>query len=254
MKQVLEYIMQNYTLFLGGIVLILLAIIGYYADKTNFGQGKSLEKKDSKEPEKKDPDQEETKKPNDSKERTLIIIRQRYSCVGIEITIDQANEKEILSDNEMSAHTTTEEIAGVSGSNYFNIVDIDKTNLEDTINAGPLSEEESKQIIDIPNEGDNKQNGVSDYDVNLIDSNSNFVVEKKDASLLNDEEFNRFNEEFNSILPKKELINTDLLSDIDDLELGRTQKIDLSDIPDLDDIELPKIKQLSSEEQDIWKF
>ena len=44
MIQILEYIAQNYTLFLSVLVLILLAIIGYYADKTNFGQGKNQEK------------------------------------------------------------------------------------------------------------------------------------------------------------------------------------------------------------------
>ena len=40
MTKILEYITLNYTWFLGGAILILLAIIGYYADKTNFGQGK----------------------------------------------------------------------------------------------------------------------------------------------------------------------------------------------------------------------
>ena len=38
MTQVLEYIKQNYTLFLFVAIIILLAVIGYYADKTNFGQ------------------------------------------------------------------------------------------------------------------------------------------------------------------------------------------------------------------------
>lgn len=39
MSQFLEYISSNYTWILGGAIVILLAIIGYYADKTNFGQG-----------------------------------------------------------------------------------------------------------------------------------------------------------------------------------------------------------------------
>ena len=43
MKTFLEYIMLNYTWFLGGTIIILLAIIGSYADKTNFGQGKTKE-------------------------------------------------------------------------------------------------------------------------------------------------------------------------------------------------------------------
>jgi len=72
--------------------------------------------------------------------------------------------------------------------------------------------------------------------------------------LLTEEEVNKFNDEFESLVPKKELINTDLLSDIDILELDKTQKFDLSAMPDLDDIELPKIKNIVEEEQDIWKF
>ena len=46
MKDILEYIMANYTWFLGGAIIILLAIIGSYADKTNFGQGKEKIKDD----------------------------------------------------------------------------------------------------------------------------------------------------------------------------------------------------------------
>lgn len=48
MKSFLEYIMINYTWFLGGAIIILLAIIGSYADKTNFGQGKAKEDENEK--------------------------------------------------------------------------------------------------------------------------------------------------------------------------------------------------------------
>ena len=40
MSTIIEYIVSNYTWFLIGAIIILLAIIGSYADKTNFGQGK----------------------------------------------------------------------------------------------------------------------------------------------------------------------------------------------------------------------
>ena len=40
METFLEYIQANYTWFILGLIIILLAIIGSYADKTNFGQGK----------------------------------------------------------------------------------------------------------------------------------------------------------------------------------------------------------------------
>lgn len=48
MKAFLEYITLNYTWFLGGAIIILLAIIGSYADKTNFGQGKTKEDENEK--------------------------------------------------------------------------------------------------------------------------------------------------------------------------------------------------------------
>lgn len=41
MNSVIEFIMANYTWIVVGLIIILLAIIGGYADKTNFGQGKS---------------------------------------------------------------------------------------------------------------------------------------------------------------------------------------------------------------------
>ena len=46
MDEIIEYIMANYTLLLAGAIIILLAIIGSYADKTNFGQGKQKETKE----------------------------------------------------------------------------------------------------------------------------------------------------------------------------------------------------------------
>ena len=49
-------------------------------------------------------------------------------------------------------------------------------------------------------------------------------AEKSNDLAKNEEAFSKFSDEFNSLLPKKELINMDLLSDIDDLELGKTQK------------------------------
>ena len=38
---ILEYVKEHSTLILVVLGLILFAIIGYYADKTNFGQGKN---------------------------------------------------------------------------------------------------------------------------------------------------------------------------------------------------------------------
>lgn len=242
MTHVLEYIMQHYTLFLGGIILILLAIIGYYADKTNFGQGKKSETK---------------KETNDN----YVDVEN----VGLSDIINNENlnniEKEngvILEADQSSDqfHQNLQEEAALTS---------DPSLLEQNINTSEnQSVNNDSNSLDINNErGNNNLAYNSDIILNAKDdmilNTQNYISEIKEDEQnnnleINEEAFNKFSDEFNSILPKKELISMDLLSDIDDLELGKTQKIDLSSVPDLDDIELPKIKKLPVEEEDVWKF
>ena len=122
-----------------------------------------------------------------------------------------------------------------------NIEIVPEDKIEDSI-----KEQKSNELLpdEIPSVDNIQENTVQ---LNQIEGTQTNEI------IFNKEEINRFNEEFESILPKKEIIDSDLLSDIDDLELGKTQKIDLSVVPDLDNIELPKIKQMDKEE-DIWKF
>ena len=48
MSEILDYILANYVWILTVAITVLLAIIGYYADKTNFGQGKKTPKEEPK--------------------------------------------------------------------------------------------------------------------------------------------------------------------------------------------------------------
>lgn len=179
MKSFLEYIMLNYTWFLGGAIIILLAIIGSYADKTNFGQGKDN---------------------NRQKEEDFVDD----TNIEIENPIENINESVIEEEPKILNKEDTE----------INTI-IDEPILE------PV--EETPEI-------------------------ENNVLEKLD------EKFEIFDKEFNEFLPEKEIINDDLLDEIENLSLDKTQKLSLSDIPDLDDVELPRIKNLKSQDEDIWKF
>jgi len=167
MEKIVEFIMLNYTWIVAGLIIILLAIIGSYADKTNFGQGKP---------------KEEIKK-----EDTKI-------------------EKEEL----QTINEVIENQAEV-----------------------PIKE----KTID--------QNQIPEPQENNIETNSTTSI---------DSSFEKFDKEFNELLPKKEIIDGELLEEIDNLSLDKTQKLNLTDIPDLDDVELPKIKSMEPEEEDIWKF
>ena len=162
MSEILEYILANYTWILGVTIIILLAIIGNYADKTDFGQKKEINEKNHNQEIDNLPEETLQKKPE-----------------NIE---NKPGKEEVATEQKTT-----------------------KDNLED---------------------GENKF----------------------------EDKFEELNQEVEEFLPKKNLIDNDLLDEIDNLSLDKTQKIKLDDIPDLDDVELPKIKNLKSNDEDIWKF
>ena len=178
MRAILEYITMNYTWFLGAAIIILLAIIGSYADKTNFGQGKPSETK------KEIPNPEET----NNKE--------------LEPTNEEIKEEEIIDGNQ--EQLTPEQMAN-------------------------LKEDDKLVVAETENHNINKKESF-------------------------EENFEKFDQEFDAIIPRKDIIDEELLDEIDNLSLDKTQKLKLTDIPDLDDLDLPKIKSLDPVDEDIWKF
>lgn len=190
MAKILEYIMANYTWLLGGLILILLAVIGSYADKNNFGLGKTN-------------DEEENPDGNDA-----VLYPQENNNIEEEKNINLENEQD-------------QNIENIDGQQTLENNVLDNTEVSST---------QSDIEYQVPVKQDNSLD---------IDS---------------DEKYNKFEEEFNSILPKKDIIDEELLSDIDELSLDNPKDSSFKEIPDLDDIELPKIKQMPSSDQDIWKF
>lgn len=190
MIEILEYISLNYTWFLIGAIIILLAIIGSYADKTNFGQGKNNSNLD-----------------------------------------DALNKNEVKEDNDKEV---------LNESVGYNL-NKNKQN------------EESNNInqIDKNNNKKQKDNNKKQVDETPISIESEIQSEKANDF---EESFNKFDQEFEALVPKKDIIDGELLDDIDNLSLDKTQKFNISDIPDLDDVELPKIKNLKTDEKNIWKF
>jgi len=245
MKQVLEYIVQNYTLFLAGAVLILLAVIGYYADKTNFGQGKNPNNKEkNNSDELKNIEKIET---TGIADRSIDNQKQSINDVPVEVPQDSIDDSMKVEEKVQK----TKESSNIESMNDATLIESQNIGTSNESNDVGLLQNNSIGQVNL----DDTVDLIKNKKINDISKLNNIKLETKQSSvLLNEEAFNKFNDEFNSILPKKELINTDLLSDIDDLELDKTQKLNLNDIPDLANIELPKIKQLASEDEDIWKF
>lgn len=191
MQTILEYIMLNYTWIIAGSIIILLAVIGYYADKTNFGQGKN----------------------NQNETLDKVDIK----------SLEGKRMDDLLQHND----------------NYSNDLSETAQN-DDTSISSNISEN------NLDNNIESSQNAE-----NTNVSNVNSQIDSLNQS---EENFEKFDKQFNELLPKKNILDDELLDEIDNLSLDKTQKIDISEIPDVDDVDLPKIKSLPFDEEDIWKF
>lgn len=214
MTSIVEYITQNYFLILFFAVLILLAVIGYFAEKANNSQ--------------REKNKEEINNQSDKQNEQRNIEGMIFdSHTGKLVKAEEMNKNEQQTEFEHNSNKYEMRFDPQTGE--------------------PLNNQEENQNIDKKNSDLNEEQ-TSNYE---IIANEMQPEEQKETS--ESESFDQFNLEIESLLPKKEIIDTDLLSDIDSLELDKTQKIDLSGVPDLDNIDLPKIKQMT-EEEDIWKF
>lgn len=252
MTQVLEFFLNNYILFLVGAIIILLAVVGYYADKTNFGQEKNSDNKDDEAPK------------IDINNLGLMDASQKLTN-SVNNTVTDNNNLNLKTDLKIGLQENMPTIDNQT-SGIKNVAD-DIMSIEmPAINNEKLAmDKNNKDII---------KNNVSEG--NLTSSPNNAiasVISKEFGKLRNDiilnvakqqeesqkekqkeEEFKKFNDEFNSVLPKMELMNSDLINEIDDLELGKTQKLNLNDLTKLDDINLPRINNSITDDHEIWKF
>lgn len=235
MLDLFKYILANYTWLLIATILTLLAIIGYFAEKTNFGQGKQDDNLDEENKE----DKTITQKIEDEENKQMLSSN-----------IQQPNN---LENNNVNNNSINNNVSTLNAQPTQPIVNP---------NLSTLQNVEVKQNVENTNKvnGDNTLNTVVpnintlDSNVNKEVNNSTVVVSENTSSILNDKQFDKFEKEFDSVLPKKKVIDSDLLEDIDELSLDKTQKFKLTEIPDLDDVDLPKIKDLKSTDTDIWKF
>ena len=102
-------------------------------------------------------------------------------------------------------------------------------------------EEPKEEIKVTPVQEETKDVSIEDIDKALF------------APIEGNNEYDELNKQVKDLLPRKDVIDDDLLNDINNLSLDKTQKYNFGDIPDLDDVDLPEIKK-TDEEEDIWKF
>lgn len=196
MDIIINFILANYIWILVIAIIIILAIIGWYADKTNFGQGKIIEEKEES--------IEDLK--NELGERKLLD----------EIT--QKNQKE--ESNELLEEKKVDSYKEVI--NQIELENVPKTN---EIKFDPMTGEPLKKVES---------------------TNLNIKIKNEKNSKINKVEYksDNFDKTFDEIIPKKDIMDEDLLGEIDNLTFDKTKKFSIGELPDLSDIDLPHIKQI----------
>ena len=217
MSSVIDFLISNYQIIIIAVIVILLAIIGGYADRTNFGQPKN--------------------NTQNGVENGKTQLSTLISDLGNKRINDQISNSSD-SDKSVSVNKEKETVSSEQNVGQSNVSEISK----DNSNVGNINVENSS----IENGNVSKSIEVSgeEKEENTSSKHNNYKTFESD--------FDKFNEEFDAILPKKDIIDNSLLNDINNLTLDKTQKIDLS-IPDLDDVELPKIRGVETDEKEIWK-
>ncbi len=244
--EIINFLVSNYLWFLGAIIIILLAIIGYVADKTNFGQGKNTD------------DQIDLESLNS------MGIDQLYSR-----NIEKQDEVVKQEQNSFANQQVQTTASNIVDNNFDNLPNI-SPNVENNVmnnNTEDVNMNLNLNLIQSQNLSETK---LEDRNINVdlstvlastqvindkIDKMKNNVgINAEVETELDDNGNNDFDDEFELLLPKKEIIENDLLSDIDDIELDKTLKYDFSDISNFSNIELPDIKDVNKKNHDLWKF
>lgn len=216
---------DNYIVAIILLVMILLAIIGYFAERANNKKNDTNIKEDKKDlidlTNKRLSDFQETKEDSITKEQEEVKVEQKV------IDINGVNAVNMVPNVPIAQ-------------NPINSVPMPNTLTEGNVIGKSVETNASENAI------------TTNVSGNVISTSTNVVSEN---SLSNEklEKIDELDKELDILLPKEKLLNEDLLSDIDFMELDKTQKLDLSGVPDLDNIDLPKIKQFEDEE-DIWKI
>ena len=195
MTEIMSFLISNYVWILVIVIVTLLAIIGSYANKTNFGEGTK----------------EETE---DESQKDVIIENKKLS--------------EVLGQDSATLPGTDEKDLNTEIKNESSASVINNNNISNTSSLS--SDVNIKEEVELKTE--NKEN--------LFKS-----IEEKLSSLDN---------ELNTMLPKKEVIDDNILEDLEDISLDNSEnnKKKIKTIK-TSDIELPKIKSLKDKEEDVWK-
>lgn len=277
MAKILEYISLNYTWFLVTAIVIVLAIIGRYAEKSNFGQDKTKNSTSTEDGEKKLELEKVTlsdlinKKEKNTSELEDINAQEIFNENSLEDIPDNINEvQETSTDSLMQQQNVNQsQTTAIDQTNSINSFDFDNQisnndsvtsdNVEEIAEDlfNPIEPVQTNTIENVPivdNNSNIEKSDISTTEEPITFENINENQIDTDLTETKEDTIEDFDKVFDTVVPKKDIINDDILEDIEDLSLEKTQVFNTEDIPDLDDVDLPEIRDTNLSENDIWKF
>lgn len=258
--EILNFINDNYLKLIIGLVLILMAIIGYYAEKTNFGN--KLKKDEKKESEK--PISIENIGLNDFVDNNSMVSKEN---VNVDLPQNQGYNNEINSQlpNLENNETVIQPIDNVKLENA-NLAD-NKSPIQ--LNVEPTVENNSNMISnqnEVPaiqqelnnNPNTYQENSNIDNNLNVYQEISSFNNNNSSETIVSEENPKKsLEDEFKEVIPEEEKIDNNLIVDINNMKIDPLKTNDISDnnvyAKFSSNINLPEINDFEND-GDIWKF
>lgn len=212
MTEIFDFIVTNYAWILVIVLIILLSIIGSFAEKSLF---------------------DSSSKPSKTKDedKTIDLSNKKMSDFfgGGDNTQNQINNENNIQLQPVNVDTTNQNVNSFTDNTVNNVISSTASN-----------EVSNNQVLANTGSVDNNTEIKSKTNTELMTT-----LESKLSSL---------DKQINDVLPKKELINNDMLDELDEMSIETdkkksTKKDDLK----LSDIKLPNIKSSKSKKKDLWK-
>lgn len=252
LTEIMNFINDNYLKLVIGLVLILMAIIGYYAEKTGFGNKLKKEKKENDENDENKVDIDNIGL-NDFVDNNSIVANDDSLVKNQDINNENIIQQQSQPINETIESNTIFETNSSMDQNSF------YPQVENDINQTTASniENTTAQELQTPVIQEN-QNLESDFSplTDNINIDNNLINESQNVDNVNITDTN-LEAEFKKVLPEEESIDNDLMVDINNMEIDPLGTVDVSNnnvyAKLSSNIELPEINDLENV-GDVWKF
>lgn len=211
-----EFITDNYIWFIVGGVILLMALIGYIAEKTNFGRGYN-DGEDTREKVKKEKVKKEKPKKEKNKVKEDAIIAPVEESLNVELDAPQSEEI-------FETETSNEDIS-LSPESLL------EQELSSELPVEPVHFEQSPQdeFLNFNNSEENVETIEEDLTVPLVLEDKANDIENIDLGI-------------QEVIAEEPFVES---PDLDEI------KVENVDVPEA---ELPNIEEVSNKEEDIWKF